>query len=65
MTGPIPSGKGARRAWGLPPITREARVYVLGDGTTLIAQADGTMQPWPPFGFRSIASDPDATRTRG
>jgi hypothetical protein len=58
----IPTAPGARRTWDLPALTRPGRAYVLGDGTVLLAQADGTMQPWPPFGFRSIASDPDARR---
>jgi hypothetical protein len=58
--GAIQTAPGARRAWNLPPLTRPGRVYVLADGTTLLAQADGTMQPWPPFGWKSIASDPGA-----
>ena len=65
LDGLIPTARGARRAWDLPVLTRAGRVYVVGDGTTLIAQADGTMAVWPPFGHRSIASDPDARRPRG
>jgi hypothetical protein len=65
MTGAIPTAPGAKRAWDLPRLTQAGRVYVLEDGTTLVAQADGTMQPWPPLGWKSIASDPDARKARG
>lgn len=61
MTDAIPTAPGARRVWDLPHLTRPGRVYVL-PGVVLIAQRDGTMQPWPPLGHRSIASDPDARR---
>jgi hypothetical protein len=61
VIGAIPTAPGARRTWNLPALTRPGRVYVL-EGMVLIAQPDGTMQPWPPFGHRSIASDPDARR---
>lgn len=62
--GGVPTAPGARRAWNLPPVTRPGRVYHLTDGTVLVAQSDGTMQPWPPMGWKSIASDPDARRPR-
>ncbi len=64
LFGAIPTAPGARRAWDLPPLTRPGRVYVL-PATVLVAQADGTMQVWPPFGHRSIASCPDARRAGG
>ncbi len=62
MTPAIPTAPGARAAWDLPRLTRPGRVYVMADGTVLVAQVDGTMQVWPPLGWRSIASDPDARR---
>jgi hypothetical protein len=62
MSVAILTADGARRAWGLPALTRTGRVYVLADGTTLVAQPDGSMQPWPPLGWKSIASDPAAVR---
>lgn len=58
----IPTAPGARRAWELPPLTRPGRIYITTDGLALVTQPDGTMQPWPPLGWKSIASDPDARR---
>lgn len=59
LDGRVPTAPGARRVWNLPVLTRPGRVYLLEDGTTLIAREDGGMDTWPPFGRRSIASDPD------
>jgi hypothetical protein len=37
-------------------------VLVAVDGTALRVTAEGALDPWPPFGHRSIASDPAARR---
>ncbi len=37
-------------------------VLVAADGTALRVTAGGALDPWPPFGRRSIASDPAARR---
>lgn len=37
-------------------------VLVAADGTTLVVTAQGALDPWPPTGRRSIASDPAARR---
>lgn len=38
-------------------------VFVGPTGETLRLREDGGADPWPPFGHRSIAADPTATRT--
>ena len=37
-------------------------VFVGPTGETLRLRDDGGADPWPPFPYRSIASDPTATR---
>jgi hypothetical protein len=37
-------------------------VLVAADGTALVVTAEGALDPWPPMGRRSIASDPAARR---
>lgn len=37
-------------------------VLVALDGTALIVTAEGALDPWPPLGRKSIASDPAARR---
>lgn len=39
-------------------------VLVAADGTVVRVTADGALDPWPPTGRRSIASDPAARRRR-
>lgn len=38
-------------------------VLVAADGTALVVTAEGGLDPWPPTGRRSIASDPAARRS--
>lgn len=37
-------------------------ILVAADGTALRVTAEGALDPWPPFGRRSLASDPAARR---
>jgi hypothetical protein len=62
----VATAPGARSAWGLPPVTRDRRVYILGDGAIVIARADGGVDPVVQGGVphAGIASDPDARRRR-
>lgn len=52
-----------RRAWPfLPAITRPGRVHIGPTGETIRVREDGGADPVNPFGHRSIASEPMATR---
>ncbi len=53
------------RAWPwLPSILFPRAVYIGPTGEQLVVGDDGRLAPWPPTGYRSIASDPSATRGR-
>jgi hypothetical protein len=52
-----------RAAWPfIPVIGRPGAVYVGPTGETVILRADGGADPVHPFGHKSIASEPLATR---
>lgn len=52
-------------AHGIPPVQLPVgSVLLADDGTALLVRHDGGLDPWPPFGWKSIASDPVATRSR-
>jgi hypothetical protein len=53
----------ARRAWPWLPRRAQIGAWLVGPtGETLRVASGGACDPWPPFGHRSIASDPCAAR---
>ena len=66
MTTPIALDPRAAAAHGLRPARCFApgTVIVAGDGRALRVTPAGTLDPWPPDGRRSIASDPAAVGRR-
>lgn len=60
---PVALDRRAARAWPflLGIAYAEPGTVLVGPcGETLIVREDGGADPWPPFGYRSIASDPTA-----
>jgi hypothetical protein len=63
---PVALDPRARRAFGLEglALAQPGTVIVGLHGQQLRVREDGGIDLWPPFGHRSIASDPTAERRR-